>query len=60
MSDLTPYSMQWANNPEPDKHEGDGCTILDANIPGQAWLFNTENESTEWLTFEGEMSPVER
>lgn len=57
MSDLTPYSVQWANHPNPNPPTMDPRTILDCNIEGQAWLYNTHNESTEWLTYQGE--PVE-
>jgi len=38
----------------------DPQTVLDCNIDGQAWLYNTQNESTEWLTYNGEPQDLSR
>lgn len=45
---------QWVNNPEPNRIEMDTRTILDANLEQTVWLYNYENEETEWLTYHGE------
>lgn len=50
----------WVNNPEPSLPEPDSQTILDTNIYGQAWLYNTQQESTEWLTYHGETKDLRR
>ena len=44
----------WEAKPEPSMPEPDPRTVLDCNIDGQAWLYNSENESEEWLTYYGE------
>lgn len=53
-------SAEWANNPEPSLPAMNPQVILDANIEGQAWLYDYTNEGEAWLTYHGEPEPLER
>lgn len=53
-------SVEWASNPEPSLPAMDPQTILDANIEQTVWLYNYENEDTEWLTYHGEPADLTR
>jgi len=48
---------KWKRNPEPSFPSKNPQVILDCNIDGQAWLYDSMNESESYLVFEGE--PVE-
>lgn len=61
--DMTPYSAQWANEPEPDKNEMalDGRVILEAeDAVHSAYLWESHNCQEGWLAFDGELAEVER
>lgn len=60
MSDITPYSAQWAEEPEPALSELDPQVVLDCNISGQAWLWDTSNEGEGYLVYEGEPMDLSR
>jgi hypothetical protein len=49
---------EWSRCPEPPFPEKDPQTILDCNIEGQAWLYNSGNEVSEWLVYDGETADV--
>jgi len=48
---------EWSETPEPNKNELNPQVILDTNIDGQAWLWNTQNPDAN-LTFHGETMEV--
>lgn len=52
--------IDWQHDPEPRSHSLDPTIIIDCNISGQVWMFDSQNESNEWLTFEGETMDVIR
>lgn len=56
--DIEPRSAAWANNPEPMRHERDPQTIVEAEPVAFVW--NAQNEETEWLHFEGEPMEARR
>lgn len=61
MSFPEPRSAQWANNPEPAVGEPDPQTILEEPTSASfVYLWNSANERTEWLQFEGETVEVEQ
>lgn len=47
-------SANWANNPEPSLPAPDPRVVLDCNISGQAWLWDTSNEGEGYLVYNGE------
>lgn len=59
MSSPEEYSAMWANNPEPMKNDIDPQVILDCNMDGKAFLYNSKNNKTEWLSFNGETIDLE-
>ena len=60
MVDIEPRSAEWAKNPEPSLPTMDPQVILDANLERTVWLYNYDNEATEWLTYHGEPEPLSR
>lgn len=55
--DIEARSAAWANTPEPDKHERDPQTIVEAEPVTYVW--NTKNVD-EWLYFDGETMDVKQ
>jgi hypothetical protein len=55
--DYEARSARWALNPEPDKHERDPQTIVEAEPVTYVW--NTQN-TDEWLHYDGETVDVQR
>jgi hypothetical protein len=61
--EMTPYSAQWASEPEPDKSEmtPDGRVILETeDATCSAYLWESHNCQEGWLAFDGELAEVER
>lgn len=51
-----PWSAQWADNPEPLKHEGDPKVVLDTDdATADAYIFESHNSQDAWLQYEGEL-----
>lgn len=50
----------WEQSPEPNKLERPGTVVTDMNIDGQAWMYNVNKESEQWLVFHGETTEIER
>lgn len=60
MSDLTPYSAQWARNPEPAAPEPDPQTILDTDEASyDAYMWTSQNCSEGWLAYDGPLAVVQ-
>lgn len=51
---------KWERNPEPMKTEKDPRVILDTALGGTAWLFNSMNEETAWLVFDGKTQKIKQ
>jgi len=63
MIDVHPYSIQWANNPEPDKQAltGDSQIILDTETPtSDGYLWDSKNCQEGWLSYSGELAELIR
>lgn len=56
--DLSARSVEWAKNPDPPADARDPQTIVEAEPIAYVW--NAQNEVTEWLHFEGETIEVKR
>lgn len=56
--DMNARSAAWARNPEPSMPPRDPQTIVEPEPV--AYIWNTQNETDEWLHFDGEPVPVER
>lgn len=50
---------EWEDNPEPARNSLSGTIILDCNIDGQAWLWDTSNPDAN-LVYEGETAELSR
>lgn len=51
---------EWERNEEPMKEEKDPKVILDTALGGTAWLFDSMNEETAWLVFDGETREIKQ
>lgn len=58
MIDIESRSAAWANEPEPMRTEGDPNTIVETEPVSYVW--NTRNETDEWLYFDGETLEIEQ
>ena len=57
--DLRARSVEWANEPDPPPDGRDPQTIFERPTTGSpCYLWNSANETTEWLTFDGEPMEV--
>jgi hypothetical protein len=56
MTDIESRSVAWARNPEPSIPDRDPQTIVEAEPV--AYIWNTQNETTEWLHFSGETMEI--
>jgi hypothetical protein len=56
--DIEARSAAWAAEPEPSMPSRDPQTIVEAEPVAFVW--NTQNETEEWLHFDGETMDVER
>lgn len=59
-STLEAAYYEWVKNPEPSVVSPHPQTVLDTNIDGQAWMYNAESESSEWLTYHGETKDLQQ
>jgi len=51
---------EWKRNPEPSFPSKNPQVVLDCNIDGQAWLYNSMNETEAYLVYEGETEELVR
>jgi len=49
---------EWSSDPEPAFPSKNPQVILDCNIDGQAWLYDTMNESDAYLVFKGDVANI--
>jgi hypothetical protein len=49
---------EWSSNPEPEFPSKNPQVILDCNIDGQAWLYDSMNEGDAYLVFKGDAAEL--
>jgi hypothetical protein len=49
----------WMDNPEPNRIELDPYVVLDTNMDGLAWMFDTMNSEESWISYSGELALLE-
>lgn len=54
------HFQQWEDNPEPNVGSLDPQVILDTNLEGTVWLYDSQNEGDAWITYEGETMDIEQ
>lgn len=55
---IADLGRKWRRNPEPGFPAKNPQVILDCNIDGQAWLYDSMNESEAYLVFKGETADL--
>jgi hypothetical protein len=51
---------KWKRNPEPSFPSKNPQVVLDCNIDGQAWLYDSMDETESYLVYEGDTAPIEQ
>lgn len=56
---FNPKYEMWMDNPEPNRIELDPYVVLDTNMDGLAWMFDTMNSEESWISYSGELALLE-
>jgi len=57
---ITNLGRKWKRNPEPSFPSKNPQVVLDCNIDGQAWLYDSMDETESYLVYEGEPAPLKQ